>query len=58
MRDAGGRIYLAKDSALSADSFAAMYPELQDFRAACRHLDPQGRMQTDMARRLKILERA
>lgn len=54
VRDAGGRIYLAKDSALSAEGFAAMYPELDAFRKVRHSLDPMGRMQTDMARRLQI----
>lgn len=53
-RDHGGRIYLAKDSALSPEGFAAMYPDLDAFRAVLQRIDPQGRMQSDLARRLAI----
>ena len=52
--DHGGRIYLAKDSALSADGFAAMYPRLDEFREVLAEVDPDGRMTSDMARRLGI----
>lgn len=50
----GGRIYLAKDSLLSAAGFAAMYPELEAFREVLHRVDPEGRFQSDMARRLEI----
>ncbi|MBL6455008.1 FAD-binding oxidoreductase [Belnapia sp. T6] len=53
-RDAGGRIYLAKDSLLSAEGFAAMYPESAAFRALRSRLDPQRRFDSDMARRLGL----
>lgn len=52
--DHGGRIYLAKDSALSAEGFARMYPRLDAFRAAVTALDPEGRFSSDQARRLGI----
>lgn len=52
--DHGGRIYLAKDAAMSADSFAAMYPKLEAFRAVLDRIDPDRRMDSDMARRLDI----
>ncbi len=52
--DHGGRIYLAKDSALSAEGFARMYPRLNDFRAAIAEMDPEGRFSSDQARRLGI----
>lgn len=54
--DHGGRVYLAKDSALSADGFAQMYPRLPEFRRVLKEVDPQGRFQSDMARRLRIRE--
>jgi decaprenylphospho-beta-D-ribofuranose 2-oxidase len=50
----GGRIYLAKDSCLSPEGFAEMYPRLPQFRRVLQELDPQGRMASDMARRLHI----
>jgi len=52
--DRGGRIYLAKDAVMSAKSFAAMYPRLDDFRAVLDRVDPHRVMDSDMARRLKI----
>ena len=52
--DHGGRIYLAKDAAMKAESFAAMYPRLDAFRAVLDRIDPDRVMGSDMARRLKI----
>jgi len=52
--DHGGRIYLAKDSALSAAGFAAMYPRLPEFRAVLDRVDPERRLGSDMARRLAV----
>lgn len=52
--DHGGRIYLAKDSSLSPDGFAAMYPALPEFRAVLEDVDPDGVFVSDLARRLKI----
>lgn len=52
--EAGGRIYLAKDSLAEAGQMAAMYPELEGFRATLRALDPRGLFETDLARRLNI----
>ena len=54
--DHGGRIYLAKDAALRAEDFAAMYPKLESFRAIQRNLDPKRLMSSSMARRLKIVD--
>lgn len=54
--DHGGRVYLAKDSALSAEGFAQMYPRLSEFRRVLAEVDPKGRFQSDMARRLRIRE--
>jgi decaprenylphospho-beta-D-ribofuranose 2-oxidase len=52
--EAGGRVYLAKDALLEAGTFRAMYPELDRFEAVLGSIDPGGRMQNDMARRLNI----
>ncbi len=52
--DHGGRVYLAKDAVLSAEGFTAMYPRLDDFRAVLSDIDPNGRFQSDMARRLGL----
>ena len=53
-RNNGGRIYLAKDAALSADGFAEMYPRLNQFRSTLHEYDPDCRFESDMSRRLKI----
>jgi decaprenylphospho-beta-D-ribofuranose 2-oxidase len=50
----GGRLYLAKDTALSPEGVAAMYPRLDAFRAVVAEVDPQGRLHSDMARRLRL----
>lgn len=52
--DHGGRIYLAKDGAMKAESFAQMYPKLDEFRAVLDRIDPNRVMDSDMSRRLKI----
>ena len=51
---AGGRVYLAKDSRLSAAAFRQMYPRLDDFLAVRREVDPSGLFNSDLARRLEI----
>lgn len=52
--DHGGRIYLAKDSAVSAAGLAAMYPDLDKFRAVLAEIDPDRRLGSDMATRLRL----
>lgn len=54
VRDYGGRLYVAKDALMHADSFAAMFPNLDEFRAIIALLDPDQRFQSDMSRRLAI----
>ena len=53
-RNAGGRIYLAKDATMSAEGFAEMYPRLERFQTVLAEYDPAGRFESDMSRRLKI----
>jgi len=52
--DAGGRIYLAKDSRVDGAHLARMYPDLDRFRAVRQRVDPSGVLQSDLARRLGL----
>jgi decaprenylphospho-beta-D-ribofuranose 2-oxidase len=52
--DAGGRVYLAKDSRVSPDTFARMYPRLDEFRKLRAELDPAGVLASDLSRRLGL----
>ncbi|MFI7450935.1 FAD-binding protein [Nonomuraea sp. NPDC049714] len=51
---AGGRVYLAKDSRMRADTMAAMYPSLQRWRGIRDEADPAGLFRSDLARRLGL----
>ena len=50
----GGRVYLAKDSALSPQGMVEMYPRLAEFQQVRARLDPGGRFSSDMSRRLGL----
>lgn len=50
----GGRVYLAKDSCLSPQGFAAMYPRLPEFQDVLERVDPKRRLGSSMSRRLGI----
>lgn len=52
--DHEGRVYLAKDAALSPRGFRRMYPQWTAFRRVLDEIDPDVRMMSDMARRLGI----
>ncbi len=52
--EAGGRIYMAKDSLAEPRHIEKMYPELEAFRAAVHAADPDGVFETDLARRLNL----
>ena len=52
--EAGGRVYFAKDALLRPERVAAMYPELDHWREVVARADPEGRMQTDLTRRLRL----
>ena len=54
----GGRVYLAKDARLSADSFRAMYPRYEEWLEIKKAIDPQNRFNSSLSRRLEIGSRA
>jgi decaprenylphospho-beta-D-ribofuranose 2-oxidase len=53
--DAGGRLYFAKESRMRADLVPVMYPRLDEWRAVRDRLDPDRRLTSDLARRLRLL---
>ncbi len=53
--EAGGRIYFAKDARLGPEKVRAMYPRLDEFLAVKHRVDPEGRLTSDLARRLNLV---
>ncbi len=51
---AGGRVYLAKDARLDAETLRRMYPRLDDFLAVRRRADPAAVFGSDLSRRLSL----
>lgn len=51
----GGRLYTAKDSRTTADTFHAMYPQIDQWKTARKAADPHGVFMSDMARRLDLV---
>ncbi len=52
--DAGGRLYLAKDSRATARTVHDMYPGVEQFRAVRDRVDPHRHFCSDQARRLHL----
>jgi decaprenylphospho-beta-D-ribofuranose 2-oxidase len=52
--EAGGRVYLAKDSRVPASVLAQMYPRLEEFRKLRAELDPDQILASDLSRRLGL----
>ncbi len=52
--EAGGRVYLAKDSRVPPGLLPQMYPRLADFQKLRAELDPDGILGSDLSRRLGL----
>ena len=50
----GGRLYTAKDSRTSAETFHSMYPRIDEWRKVRHSVDPEGVFASDMSRRLEL----
>ncbi len=55
--DAGGRHYAAKDSLITPEKMRRGYPRLAEWQAVRSSADPHGVWQSDLARRLHLLDR-
>lgn len=55
--NAGGRHYLAKDSHMTATALRRGYPHLARWQTIQRQMDPRGQWQSDLSRRLNLVER-
>lgn len=51
---AHGRVYLAKDSRMSADTLTLMYPRLGEWQQTRSQMDPRSAFASDLSRRLHL----
>lgn len=49
-----GRLYLAKDARMKPETFHAMYPRLEKWQKIKKQVDPEGRLSSDLSRRLQM----
>jgi decaprenylphospho-beta-D-ribofuranose 2-oxidase len=56
--DAGGRVYLGKDSFLDAATFRAMYPAVEGWLQTKAKYDPQGVFTSNLGRRVGLVKAA
>lgn len=52
--DAGGRVYLAKDSRMNPRLLESMYPLINEFRKVKNEIDPENVFQSNLGRRLGL----
>ena len=52
---AGGRVYLSKDARMRPEPVRAMYPRLEEWRAARDRIDPDGVWRSDLALRTGLV---
>jgi decaprenylphospho-beta-D-ribofuranose 2-oxidase len=52
--EAGGRLYLTKDSRMNPEHLSIMYPRLAEWKEIKNNCDPNNSWQSDQGRRLRL----